>query len=234
MRRVKAVATDIYQGRDPRSLPIYSVGDVARHLRLPRSTVHAWVRSRAGSPLHRRVIVPDDQAGKQLSFRNLVEVHVLSSLRGYSVPMPQVREAIAFLRKDFDTEHPLAEIDLSTDHRDIFIDYFGTLMAISRGRQAALEPVVKQYLERVQRNEKGLLQRLYPFVNERDSRRIVAIDPQRKFGRPFLVAAGVKTSVIASRHRAGESVRDLAADFDTTKDLIEGAIRFESARQKAA
>ena len=89
-------------------------------------------------------------------------------------------------------------------------------------------------MERIERDEVELLQRLYPFVADRDARQIVAIDPRRKFGRPYLVGAGVETSIIAGRRRAGESVAALAADFDTTKDQIEGALRFEEARQKAA
>ena len=93
---------------------------------------------------------------------------------------------------------------------------------------------MERYLKRIERDEVGLLRRLYPFVGTHDARRIVAIDPRRKFGRPYLVASGVETSVIASRYRAGESIGALAADFDTTKDQIDGALRFERAHQKAA
>jgi hypothetical protein len=39
MPSVTAPATDIYGGQDPRNAPIYSVSEVAHHLRLLRSTV---------------------------------------------------------------------------------------------------------------------------------------------------------------------------------------------------
>jgi uncharacterized protein (DUF433 family) len=234
MQREAALTTDIYDGRDPRLVPIYSVGELAHHLRVPRSTVQAWVKSRGGQAPFERVIVPDDGVGARLSFRNLVEVHVLSSLRGYEIPMPRVREAIGFMRDLYETDHPLADIQLHTDRADVFVKYFGAVIAVTRGGQAALGPIIERYLERIERDEEGLLRRLYPFVDGDDTRRIVAIDPRRKFGRPYLVDAGVETSVIASRSRSGESIVALAADFDTTKDQIEGALRFESALQKAA
>ena len=234
MPTVSAPRPDIYGGKDPRQVPIYSVSEVAHHLRLPRTTVQAWVRSRGGPAPFRRVIVPDDGRGSMLSFRNLVEIHVLSALRQYTIPLPRIRGALGFMRQHFATEHPFADRDISTDRVDIFVQYLDSWIAVTSGGQLGLKPIMERYLERVERDEQGLLQRLYPFVGSRDARLIVAIDPRRKFGRPYLIDAGVETSIIISRRRAGETVAALAADFDTTKDQIEGALRFEEARQKAA
>jgi uncharacterized protein (DUF433 family) len=234
MPSVTAPATDIYGGQDPRNAPIYSVSEVAHHLRLPRSTVQAWVRSRGGRAPFRRVIMPDDARGAYLSFRNLVEIHVLSALRKYDIPLPRIRGALGFMREHFATEHPFADKDISTDRVNIFVQYLDSWIAVTGGGQLGLKPVIERYLERIERDEEGLLRRLYPFVGERDARRIVAIDPRRKFGKPYLVEAGVETSVIASRYRAGEGIAALASDFNTTKDQIEGALRFEQALQRAA
>lgn len=228
------VGVDIYNGQDPRFVPIYSIGDVSRHLHIPPSTVRAWVRSREGPTPFRRVIVPDDRIGSQLSFRNLVEVHVLSSLRAYKIPLPRIREAIAFLRRLFKGNHPLAEIDLRTDGTDIFVEYFGTVLEATGAGQVALRPVVERYLERVERGADGILRRLYPFIDEEDTSRAVAIDPRRRFGRPYLVEVGVETSAIVSRYRAGDTVAALARDFDTTEGHIGEALRFEKAFQEAA
>ena len=225
---------DIYSGQDPRSVPVYSVNEVAHHLRLPASTVRAWVRSRGGPSPFERVIVPDDGKGSLLSFQNLVEIHVLSSLRGYEIPLPRIREAIGFMRKQFATDHPLADIQLLADGTDIFAHMLDAFIAVTRGGQVALKPVIEKYLHRIERDEKGLLLRLYPFLDAKRSGRLIAIDPHRKFGRPYLVDAGVETSVIVSRHRAGESVAELARDFNTTKASIEGALLFENAAKKAA
>jgi uncharacterized protein (DUF433 family) len=226
--------TDINAGQDPRNVPIYSISDVAHHLRLPRSTVQAWVKSRGGSAPFRRVIMPDDARGARLSFRNLVEIHVLSALRQYDIPLPRIRGALGFMRERLGTDHPFADQDISTDRVEIFVQYLDSWIQVTGGGQLALKPIVERYLERIERDEEGLLQRLYPFVGDRDLRRVVAIDPSRKFGRPYLAEAGVETAIVASRYRAGEGVAVLAADFGTTTDLIKGALRFERALQNAA
>lgn len=228
------MSKDLYKGQDPRTVPVYSVGEVAHHLRLPASTVRAWVRSRGGPSPFQRVIVPDDGVGSRLSFQNLVEIHVLSSLRTYEIPLPRIREAIGFMRKQFDTAHPLADIQLLADGTDIFAHLLDAYIAVTRGGQVALKPVIERYLHRIERDENGLLRRLYPFVDEKGTARIIAIDPRRKFGRPYLVDAGVETSAVVSRYRAGESVAELARDFNTTKASIEGALRFENVAKKAA
>jgi uncharacterized protein (DUF433 family) len=223
---------DIYGGSDPRTIPIYTVGEVARHLRLPASTVRSWVRSRGGPTPFQRVIVPDDGEGSRLSFRNLVEIHVLSSLRQYDIPLPRVRESIAMMKIVSGTDHPLVDTQMYTDRVHVFARYLDGLITLTRGGQMALEPVIDRYLARIDRDEEGLLRRLYPFVD--DDERVVAIDPRRKFGRPYLVEAGVETAAVASRYRAGESVEALAHDFATTKANIEGALRFERLIQQAA
>lgn len=214
-------------------MAIYSVPEVSHHLHVPQSTVRAWVKSRGGSAPFRRVIVPDDGEGKLLSFRNLVEVHVLSSLRRYRVPLPRVREAIAFLRNLFETEHPLADIPLETDRWNIFVVYFGTMLEATGAGQTALRPVLERYLERIER-EDDCLKRLYPFIDDEDTSRAVAIDPRRRFGRPYLVEVGVETSAIVSRYSAGDTIAALARDFETTEAHIGEALRFEKALQEAA
>ncbi|MDJ1175278.1 hypothetical protein [Roseofilum capinflatum] len=34
---------DIYGGKDPRNIPNYSIGDAARYLKIPSSTIRSWV-----------------------------------------------------------------------------------------------------------------------------------------------------------------------------------------------
>lgn len=73
------MAIDIYGGRDPRDLPMYTVTEGARYLDLPVSTLRDWVRGRPDrfEPV---LAWPDDEGGL-LSFTNIVEAHVLSALR---------------------------------------------------------------------------------------------------------------------------------------------------------
>jgi uncharacterized protein (DUF433 family) len=62
---------------------------------------------------------------------------------------------------------------------------------------------------------------------ERNETKAILIDPETSFGKPVLVGTGVPTSSVADRYKAGESVEELAADYDLKCDEIEGAIRCE-------
>jgi uncharacterized protein (DUF433 family) len=169
----------------------------------------------------------DPKAGR-VSFANLVELHVLSVLRGKKVRVERIRSATAFIRQEMGTEHPFADVDAATDCVDIYVEYLGRLLNASTSG-AVLRPLVEKYLERIDRDERGLASRLFPITRDDGlNLRSVLIDPARRFGRPVLASANVETSVIAERFLAGESTPELAEDFDVEPRDIEEAVRFEA------
>ena len=94
----------------------------------------------------------------------------------------------------------------------------------------AMRRMLEDHLKRVEWDRWMFPVRLYPFVPgaSRDDRRI-AIDPEIAFGRPIILRAGVSTAAIANRIDAGESVAELAADYDLTPNEIEQAVLYERA-----
>lgn len=78
MPDMRSSRLDIYGGRDPADVPAYSITQAARWLQIPRSTTRAWALGQEG---FRGVIRIADPRSKTLSFRNLVELHVLAALR---------------------------------------------------------------------------------------------------------------------------------------------------------
>jgi uncharacterized protein (DUF433 family) len=62
----------------------------------------------------------------------------------------------------------------------------------------------------------------------------VVIDPEVQFGRPVLVGTGIPTLVIADRYKAGESIAELARDYDRAEEEIQEAIRCELPLASAA
>ena len=62
----------------------------------------------------------------------------------------------------------------------------------------------------------------------------IEIDPRVAFGRPVLIGRAVPTSVLADRFKAGDSIEDLAGDFEVTPAAIQEAIRCELDRREAA
>ncbi len=99
------------------------------------------------------------------------------------------------------------------------------------------------YLHRIERDGNFIPLKLYPFAREvrekstytlEKSPRVVQIDPQISFGRPVLVGTGIPTDVVVERFRAGDSIIDLAEDYDITEEKVEEAIRYEALTKRAA
>ena len=55
------------------------------------------------------------------------------------------------------------------------------------------------------------------------------MSPTVSFGRPVITGTGIPVSSIYERYRAGDSVADLAQDFNLEISEIEEAIRCEAA-----
>jgi uncharacterized protein (DUF433 family) len=211
----------------PREVPLYSAADVAHYLSLPRATVRSWVLGQAG---FRPVICVADQRRRLLSFRNLVEIYVLSALlRRHGVWLPRVRKAVRYVQNRFGVEHPLSDRQFLTDGHSVFIEQYGKLISASEAGQLAMRTVISQYLTRLELDPEGTPVRLFPFITNRlnDARRSVVIDPEVVFGQPCITDTRIPTAIIAERYKAGEMIAELAADYGCEAPKIEDALRYE-------
>jgi len=230
------------QTGDHRLAPAYSVGEAAHYLRMPEATLRSWVAGRsypvAGRSKRSKPLIHLDDPKKQyLSFVNLVEAHVLAAMRRHhGVKLPKVRNALDYVEREFRVERPLIVQSFQTDGLDLFVERYGDLINASREGQSAMKEILGVYLKRIERDSKGLPIRLYPFT--RDSQtdaaraadpRVVVMNPTVSFGRPVIIGTGIPVSSIYERYKAGDSVADLARDFDLEIGAIEEAIRCEAA-----
>jgi uncharacterized protein (DUF433 family) len=221
--------------------PIYNVADVARFTRVNRATLHTWVSGRASNG-HARSAMPvvfPAVSGEhtELSFINLIEAHVLFSLRQvHHVPLQRIRLAVTWLRQTSKKDHPLAELDLKTDGRDIFVEFFNRLYSASESGQRVMPSVIDPYLSRIARDAKsGLPVLFYPFTRAGTiAPTEVVINPAVVSGRPVISGTRIATTIIMERYRAGESVNDLATEYTVRQDQIEEAIRCELGGLSAA
>jgi uncharacterized protein (DUF433 family) len=207
-------------------VPIYGVAEAAQYLRVPRATLAYWLRGGNSVP---PIIELTSKSPARLSFSNLLECHVLSSLRAiYDVRLPKVRKSLVILAKFVNHRHPLINQVFKTDRRDLFIDHLGEVINLSKNGQIQIRSVVELYLERVQPDPHGLF-RFYPFVMERTANepRLILIHPAVSFGKPVISGTGISTAVVASRFNARESIGDLATEYGVTPQQIEEAIRWE-------
>jgi uncharacterized protein (DUF433 family) len=230
--------------RDPRELPAYRIPEAAHYLRIPVTTLRAWVLGQdydTAAGRHRHfapVIRLPSQTPPRLSFINLVEAHVLDAIRRqHEVPLQKVRQALRYLRRIIPSSaYPLADQHLETDGFDLFIEHVGQLLVITREGQLAMKQVLGGYLQRIERDAEGIAARLYPFTRKRDllEPRLIVIDPRIAFGRPVIAGSGIPTAVVAERYKAGESMDELADDYGRARLEIEEAIRCELVLDAAA
>lgn len=213
----------------------YYASEAANILALPVATVKAWCfgqryRSSTGdAKMFQPVIAPAAASERLLSFANLCELHVLSAIRRHHhVSLRKVRASLQYVQENLGSERPLLDTQFQTNGVNLFVEHASKLLNVSRSGQQALRGDFERALARIERNDAGRPIRLFPFVrpNQQDGSRVVAIDPTVSFGRPILLSAGVKTDVIRNRFAAGDSIQEMAEDYQVTIDEIEEALRF--------
>jgi uncharacterized protein (DUF433 family) len=225
------------QKHDLRSQPAYGLAEAARYLRLPVATLRSWVAGRAYPKAKgavgqfRPLIHPPMARPPVLSFWNLIEAHVLRSLRmDHGVSLKDVRDALGYAERKLDIDRLLLRKELRTDAGRLFLDRYGELIDLSASGQLAMRKVFEEHLKRVEWDEWKFPVRLYPFLSaDTTAPRTIAIDPKIAFGRPIVARAGVSTAAIAERIDAKEPAAEVAADYDLTEEEVEQAVLYERA-----
>lgn len=224
------------QNTNLRDQAAYGVAEAARYLKLPSATLRSWVVGRAypkGETVAKfqPLIKPARKEPTVLSFYNLVEAHVLRSLRtDHGVAIRELRKAINYAERELKIERLLLSKDLSTHAGKLFLEKYGELINLTASGQLAMRRLLEEHLKRVEWDDWKFPVRLYPYVStEPTVSRPIAIDPGIAFGRPVVLRAGVSTEAIAERIDAGETVDALAEDYDLKPEEIEEAVLYERA-----
>jgi uncharacterized protein (DUF433 family) len=218
---------------DPRDVPVYSIAEAARYLGISRYTLHSWLygryyKTQKGRIMSKPLIEIADPKNKLLSFINLVETYVLASTRQlHGVHMNKIRSAIEYMQTVSPSRHPLASNQFYTDGKELFVKNVEATISASQKGQLGLQLILDAYLNRIDRDRFGYPTKLFPLrVGTKEQTKGIVIDPLVSSGQPVIAGTGVMVSIVCSRHAAGESVRDLAADYGLKPREIEGAIRY--------
>src|ERR1700743_2479605 len=111
--------------------PVHLIGEAAHYLSMPTATLRAWcVGQKQGEKKQFvRLIDLDGSPKEGLSFLNLVEAHVLASIRRvHNVSLLKVREALDYVKRDFKIDRPLLSPRFQTDGVDIFVEELKALL----------------------------------------------------------------------------------------------------------
>jgi uncharacterized protein (DUF433 family) len=167
-----------------------------------------------------------------LSFSNLIEAHVLRSLRtDHGVSVKALRDALIYAEKELGVDRLLLRPELRTGAGKVFLDPYEALIDLSASGQIAIRLAFEEHLKRIEWDSFRFPVRLFPFISPATptEERPIAIDPRIAFGRPVVVRVGVSTSAIAERIDAGETVETIAADYDLGPSEVEQAALYERA-----
>jgi len=206
------------------SEPRYGIAQAAQYIRIPVSTLRAWVWGDDHVP---PVLALPTRA--YLSFINLIEAFVLHTVqRRYMISLRQLKDAIAYVEHAFQVEHPLAFRKFKTSGIDLFMkSALGSLDAL-RGRQKQMDAIMADF-GRIEWAYDDRPVALFLLTGDRDddSRR-VRISPFVSFGKPVISGTGILTSIIAERFYAGEPVNELSRDYRVASEDIEEAVGRET------
>lgn len=117
---------------DRRDQPAYGLAEAARYLKVADATLRSWVIGRpypkAGGSVgtFQPLIHPPQKRPPVLSFWNLVEAHVLRSLRTeHGVSIKAVRQALKYAEQTLRIKRLLLSQELRTDAGRVFLDRYG-------------------------------------------------------------------------------------------------------------
>jgi uncharacterized protein (DUF433 family) len=243
--KVRMARSPLPKQEDRRESPIYSLAEAALFLGVPRTTLRHWTipgTHRKFGPMPSLITpagVSTDEYGNDvawLSFYNICEAHVLSSLtRFHGVKMHRVREGVRRLRELLppDDRHPLLSRELYTDSRDLFIRTVEgrtkLITNLSQGGQMAFAEVLDEYLHRIVRDDDFNPVKIYP---QKQTGKVVAMVLTVSSGRPIIDKKGIPVASLWNRYKAGDSPEFLAEDYALELEEVRGALSY--CEQRAA
>jgi uncharacterized protein (DUF433 family) len=122
----------------------------------------------------------------------------------------------------------LIDTRFRTDGMRLFVDHAGEFLDMKSPEQALLREVLDASLERIEWG-RDVAETLYPWLRaDLEGPKSIVIDPRRGFGQPIIAGTGIEARIVTERHRAGESVAELAQDYRLDPGQIEDAIRCET------
>lgn len=199
-------------------IPFYKVSEAARYARSNKDTVARW---------NRLGVLPGKEPRAELSYMQLIETAVVAAMRRADIPLAEIKSGHDYFARVLEVEFPFASHRFKADGRRIVLDYKELepetqldKLLYSDG-QLGWKDVVEPLLKEFEYQDDGLAVRWR--VAGLKSK--VIIDPQVSFGAPSV--SGAATWVLRDRYLGGESVSDIADDFDLKEKEVLDALLFE-------
>lgn len=201
-------------------LPAYRMSEAARYSDTKIQTLSSW---------HRRAdpVLPGREAGRPLSYLELVEAAFVAFFRRMGVKMPRIRAARAFVAQNLGAEFPFTEYQFKTEGSRILMELeqfepsgFDHIIVADAWGQLAWADLFEQKFAEFEYDYELAL-RWYPAGKDSP----VVIDPRIAFGAPMV--KGLPTWVLKGRWNAGETLEEIVEDFSIPREAAIQGLEFE-------
>lgn len=209
---------------------IYTLPDIARLLGMSYHKAHRWLaqywEGKLGKDYGRHYSWTVDST-KAVSFHTLMELHIFYQLNEAGVKPAKILEAHKELVAITGQEFPFATKrileGLRCDGKQVLLyRNDGTVVSLNGTRQFNLDFVL-DFMKKLDFHE-GVASRFWPLGKEN----VVNCDPKRQFGHPVVGKTNIYPELLASMHRAGDSIRSIAANFNLKTKEVKDSIAFSN------
>lgn len=216
--------------------PLYSYAEAARMLRLPSQTLRRWLEGATVSGVTYPPVIREEPTGSDsVTWGEFVEAGLLRGYRQKNVPLQKMRPFIQGAREQWQVPYPLAHFKPMIDRQKLVYELQQeTLLdpklylVQAEGGQMFLAPPVRDFLEKVEFDPAGAVNRLHPLGLKTP----VVIDPEVSFGIPQI--KGIRTELVAESVAAGESREGAARAWGLGMSEVNAALEWEGSLQKKA
>jgi uncharacterized protein (DUF433 family) len=161
-----------------------------------------------------------------VSFIDLIEVVAIGRLKELGLPLSEIRKIVAECQEDLGYSRPLTSLKFKTDGKETFVSFGDQLLGLRKRRgQRAWNEILEPFLEELDYRD-AYASRWWPMGRDKP----IVIDPDYGFGLPVVAKSGVRTEILLERFEAGDSVEQIADDFNLNAADVKEAIDYEKTR----
>jgi len=202
----------------------YPLAQAARILGISQQQLRRWV-----APRQSLVPASNGKTKTEITFLDLIELHVVKIFRYEGIPLDAIREWAEVAAQKFQADYPFAVKRFESEGNAIFAslqkdqkdaDATRDLGKGQRVFQRMVQPFCHK-LDYGSRNDEAI--RYWPL---KKTGRVV-LDPALRFGDPTDAETGVPTSALYRGYQVEQNLQVVAHWFDVPIEAIEAAVEFE-------
>ena len=143
------------------------------------------------------------------------------------ISLPKIRLASEYLIKNLGITYPLINPGIRVKTDVYFKNARDILLNASSHGQVESEELIGEYISRIDFEEGGLPDAVYPWIPGRErKRKSIQINPRIRFGQPAIAGTGISVAVVQDRYEAGEFPEDIAASYEISYAKVEDALAY--------